>query len=80
MLSPLHVRQWPLQSGERFLHTLIEMTQHIILRFCRLLVITAAVKQVIPPASKIQIHTGHPECYESKGIHYRKHRRIIVYC
>lgn len=46
MLSPLHERQQPLQSGEPFLHTIIEMTQCIILRFFMLLAITVAPKEV----------------------------------
>lgn len=27
-----------------------------------------------------QICTGPPDCYETKGIDYMKHRRIIAYC
>lgn len=52
-LSPSHERQQSLQSEEPFLHTIIGMSQCIIMRFFMLLVITAALKQVLSSAFKI---------------------------
>lgn len=54
MLSPSHKRQHSLLSEEPFLHTIIEMTQCIILRFFMLLAVTVAPKEVLSSAFKIK--------------------------